>query len=101
MKEERVIKPVTGPFTDTDIDRIIEMAWEDRTPFEAIEYQFGLNEDGVKELMKSTLKFSSYKMWRKRVEASHTKHIAKRQKGITRFKSNLQRQITGNKISKR
>lgn len=87
--------------SETDIDRIIEMAWEDRTPFEAIFFQFGLKESEVKALMKSQLKFSSYKMWRKRVEASHTKHAGKRVDGISRFKSKLQRVITYNKISKR
>ena len=101
MEEKKVIKPFTGPLTSRDTDRIIEMAWEDRTPFEAIEYQFGLNEADVKALMKAKLKFSSYKMWRERVEASSTKHRAKRVNGIDRFKSDRQRQITGNKMSKR
>ena len=55
------------------IDRIIEMAWEDRTPFDAIEFQFGLKESEVKALMKSNLKFSSYKLWRKRVESYRLK----------------------------
>ena len=52
---------------ESDISRIIEMAWEDRTPFDAIEAQFGLKEQAVKELMRSNLKSSSYKSWRKRV----------------------------------
>jgi uncharacterized protein (TIGR03643 family) len=85
----------------TDIDRIIEMAWEDRTPFDAIEHQFGLNEAAVKELMKRELTFSSYIRWRKRVEACNTKHRSKRNPAINRFKCNLQRTITGNKRSKR
>jgi uncharacterized protein (TIGR03643 family) len=84
-----------------EVDRIIEMAWEDRTPFEAIEFQFGLNEAAVKELMKKELKFSSYKLWRKRVENCKTKHGLKRISGIDRFKCNLQRSISHNKISKR
>jgi uncharacterized protein (TIGR03643 family) len=83
------------------IDRIIEMAWEDRTPFEAIYYQFGLRESDVKALMKKQLKFSSYKLWRSRVEACKTKHIKKRVVGIDRFKCNLQRHISSNKLSKR
>ena len=87
--------------TDADTDRIIEMAWEDRTPFEAIYYQFGLTEDRVKELMKKTLKFSSYTLWRTRVEHCHTKHAKKRSGSISRFKCDRQRAISNNKISKR
>ena len=83
------------------IDRIIEMAWEDRTPFDAIFHQFGLKESDVKALMKRELKFSSYKLWRERVENCKTKHAKKRVDGIDRFKCNLQRTITSNKISKR
>ena len=52
-------------FTPIDLDRIIEMAWEDRTPFDAIKFQFGINEADVKALMKKQLKFSSYKLWRR------------------------------------
>ena len=63
--------------------------------------QFGLSEANVKALMKKQLKFSSYKLWRKRVENCKTKHAAKRLQGIDRFKCNLQRIITHNKISKR
>jgi uncharacterized protein (TIGR03643 family) len=84
-----------------EIDRIIEMAWEDRTPFDAIQYQFGLAEADVKALMKKELKFSSYRLWRERVESCATKHAKKRVEGIDRFKCNLQRSITNNKISKR
>ncbi len=84
-----------------DINRIIEMAWEDRTPFEAIKFQFELSEADVKALMKKELKFSSYKLWRERVENCKTKHTKKRVDGIDRFKCNLQRSITNNKISKR
>ncbi len=83
------------------LDRIIEMAWEDRTPFDAIRYQFGLSEAEVKALMKKELKFSSYILWRKRVESCKTKHLAKRVDGIDRFKCSLQRSISNNKISKR
>ena len=91
----------TIPLSEKDTDRIIEMAWEDRTPFEAIEFQFGLKEADVKKLMKKSMKFSSYKMWRERVEGSNTKHAKTRVQGIERFKSKLQRAITMNKISKR
>jgi len=98
------LQPVIAPkevLTDTDTDRIIEMAWEDRTPFEAIYYQFGLTEDRVKELMKKTLKFKSYTLWRTRVENCHTKHAKKRSTSISRFKCDRQRAISNNKISKR
>ncbi|WP_304198157.1 TIGR03643 family protein [Flavobacterium alvei] len=83
------------------IDRIIEMAWEDCTPFDALKFQFGLAEADVKALMKKELKFSSYKLWRKRVEDCKTKHLAKRIEGIDRFKCNRQRAISNNKITKR
>lgn len=86
--------------TDADKDRIIEMAWEDRTPFDAIEFQFGLKEADVKALMKKELKFSSYKLWRERVENCKTKHSKKRLDEIDRFKCSRQK-LTGNKISKR
>ena len=87
--------------TPKQIDRIIEMAWEDRTPFDAIKAQFALGEDSVKALMKKELKFSSYVLWRERVENCKTKHTAKRNDEIDRFKSTSQKQITNNKISKR
>ena len=87
--------------SDIQIDRIIEMAWEDRTPFDAIKFQFGLAEADVKALMKKELKFSSYKLWRERVENCKTKHVSKRLDGIDRFKCNLQRSISNNKISNR
>ncbi len=87
--------------TDEDTYRVIEMAWEDRTPFDAIFTQFGLREDQVKALMKKELKFSSYRLWRARVENCSTKHLHKRNPEIDRFKCNLQRTISGNKISKR
>ena len=88
-------------FSLIDTDRIIEMAWEDRTPFDAIEFQFGLNEASVKAFMKKNLKPGSYRLWRKRVEHCKTKHAKKRIAGIDRFKCNLQRNISMNKISKR
>lgn len=84
-----------------DIDRVIEMAWEDRTPFDAIEAQFGLNESQVINLMRREMKSSSFRMWRARVQGRNTKHKAKRSSDIDRFKCTLQKQITLNKISKR
>ena len=84
-----------------DIDRIIEMAWEDRTPFEAIEFQFGLSEKDVIELMRANSKPSSFKMWRKRMKGRTTKHSSLRVDGIDRFKCTLQRAVSMNKISKR
>tara|TARA_Y100000768_G_C23420526_1_gene425913 strand:- start:182 stop:421 length:240 start_codon:yes stop_codon:yes gene_type:complete len=71
----------------SDISRIIEMAWEDRTPFDAIEEAYGLSEKEVKELMKSELKISSYKLWRKRVTGRKTKHLEKRDFLVGRGKS--------------
>ena len=64
--------------TDADISRIVEMAWEDRTTFDAIELQFGLNESAVVELMRSQMKTSSFRMWRKRMKGRVTKHAALR-----------------------
>lgn len=86
----------------TDIDRIIEMAWEDRTPFEAITYQFGLSEGEVIQLMRNLLHPSSFKRWRTRVNSGVSqKHLKKRGIEVQRFKSNQQRLITNNQISKR
>lgn len=86
--------------TDREIDRIIEMAWEDRTPFEAIENQFGISEAQVIKLMRKELKQSSFKMWRKRVNSGVSqKHLKKRSSEINRFKCSRQRSISLNKIS--
>ncbi len=85
-----------------DIDRVIEMAWEDRTPFEAIEFQFGLPEKEVIALMRRELKRSSFNLWRKRVNSGISqKHLQKREESISRFKCTRQRGISLNKISKR
>jgi len=92
----------TKGFTERELDRIIEMAWEDRTPFEAILFQFGLPEKEVIKLMRGNLKQSSFKRWRKRVNSRVSqKHLYKRCAEITRFKCSRQRAISGNKISKR
>ncbi len=85
-----------------DIDRIIEMAWEDRTPFEAIYVQFDFSEAAVIKLMRRELRRSSFNLWRKRVNSGVSqKHGKKRNADITRFKCSLQRTISMNKISKR
>jgi uncharacterized protein (TIGR03643 family) len=90
-----------SPLTEEDTDRIIEMAWEDRTPFDAIKMQFKMSEKEVIELMRSYMKRSSFAMWRKRVQGRTTKHLAKRETEIDRFKCSRQRTISRNKISKR
>jgi uncharacterized protein (TIGR03643 family) len=87
--------------TDQQTNRIIEMAWEDRTPFEAILTQFGLREDDVIRLMRRELKPASWRMWRARVQGRATKHQVKSAVDDARFKSKMQRSITGNKIAKR
>lgn len=85
-----------------DIDRVIEMAWEDRTPFEAIKVQFALAEADVVVLMRRELKRSSFNLWRKRVNSGVSqKHAIKRNQAIDRFKCSRQKTITMNKISKR
>jgi uncharacterized protein (TIGR03643 family) len=83
-------------------DRIIEMAWEDRTPFEAIYAQFGVSEAEVIAMMRRSLKRTSFNLWRKRVNSGISKkHIVKRNPEISRFKCSRQRTISLNKISKR
>ena len=85
-----------------DINRIIEMAWEDRTPFEAIYFQFKTTESQVIEIMRLNLKRSSFNLWRKRVnDGVSQKHLKKRSTEINRFKCTLQRSVSMNKISKR
>ena len=86
----------------TNTDRIIEMAWEDRTPFEAIKVQFDYSEADVIHLMRRELKRSSFNLWRKRVNSGISqKHAKKRNPEIDRFKCSRQRAISLNKISKR
>ena len=70
--------------SEDDLSRVIEMAWEDRTPFEAIEYQFGLNEKAVIDLMRNQLKRRSFKLWRSRVSGKATKHKSKRPDSVLR-----------------
>lgn len=88
--------------SDIAVDRIIEMAWEDRTPFEAILYQFGLTEKEIIKIMRNELKEKSFKLWRKRVNSGPSqKHEMKRDQDITRFRCSRQKSISSNKISKR
>lgn len=86
---------------DQDVDRIIEMAWEDRTPFDAITFQFSLPEKEVITLMRQEMKKRSFKMWRARVQGRSTKHAKKRTFSEGRHKCSRQKQITHNKMAKR
>lgn len=89
-------------FTPREFDRIIEMAWEDRTPFEAIKFQFNLAEKDVIKIMRTHLKVTSFKRWRKRVNSGTSlKHLKKRDPEMMRFKCSRQKGISGNRISKR
>ncbi|MEO9570163.1 MAG: TIGR03643 family protein [Polaribacter sp.] len=87
--------------TAKEIDRIIEMAWEDRTTFDAIQHQFRISEVKVIILMRNNLKPSSFRLWRKRGQGRSTKHQAKRTFIKGRFKCSRQNTISNNKISKR
>lgn len=84
-----------------DVDRIIEMAWEDRTPFDAILSQFGITEGETIELMRRNMKQSSFKMWRARVQGRSTKHSKKAPEDLLTFKSRMQSAIAMNKMPKR
>ena len=84
-----------------EIDRIIQMAWEDRTPFEAIKFQFDLSEKEVIQLMKKEMTEKNWRKWRARVQGRKTKHLKLRLEGVNRFKCSRQRNISGNRISKR
>lgn len=95
------MKTLTIVLNQKDTDRVIEMAWEDRTPFEAIKFQFGLTEKDVITLMRLQLKPSSFRLWRKRAQRVSHKHLRKQPDDMLTFKCNAQRQITLNKISKR
>lgn len=87
--------------TSIEIDRIIEMAWEDRTTFDAIQFQFGLTEQEVITLMRQNMKPKSFRLWRSRVQGRKTKHQKLRTFDTGRFKCSRQKQISNNKISKR
>ena len=92
----------TKKYSLVEIDRIIEMAWEDRTPFKAIYIQFDLSEKNLIKLMRDHLKESSFKLWRKRIHSGVSKkHLHKRAPNISKFRCYRQKLISGNKISKR
>lgn len=84
--------PPNDPPSPADVSRVIEMAWEDRTPFEAIERQFGLKETAVVALMRRELKLRSFKMWRERMTGRATKHASMRQPGAPRHRASHTRQ---------
>ncbi|MFV1885490.1 MAG: TIGR03643 family protein [Balneola sp.] len=84
-----------------EVDRIIGMAWEDRTPFEAIEAQFGLSEEEVIDFMRRNLKRQSWKRWRERVSGRSTKHRNLRSDEVKRFVCPAQNSITNNRIAKK
>ena len=86
------LKTVLTALTEGDISRIVEMAWEDRTAFEAIEAQFGLNESAVIDLMRLHMKPSSFRMWRKRMAGRATKHVALRGAAYLRHRASHTRQ---------
>ena len=81
---------MSNKFTESEISRIVEMAWEDRTPFEAIEQQFGISESETIKIMRKHMKRSSFKMWRERVTSRKTKHQALRSDEVNRFVSPMQ-----------
>lgn len=84
-------------FSDRDIDRIIQMCWEDRTPFDAIKSQFEISEKEIISIMRNNLKEKSFLNWRKRVDNRKTKHNALSDYDKKRFKSKSQRQISFNR----
>ena len=88
----RSLKEALPRLTEADISRIVEMAWEDRTAFEAIEAQFGLNESAVVALMRLQMKPPSFRMWRKRMAGRVTKHAALRSVDVTRHRASHTRQ---------
>ena len=75
---------ISNKFTEDQLSRIIEMAWEDRTPFEAIESNFGLNESAVIHLMRRHVKPNTFRLWRKRVSGRKTKHQSLRSPDVSR-----------------
>lgn len=71
-------------FTESELSRIVEMAWEDRTPFEALEQSFSLNEAAVIRVMRKQIKPSSFRLWRQRVTSRKTKHLMLRSSDVSR-----------------
>lgn len=89
---EQLMKPIPkSQFSPTEVDRIIQMAWEDRTSFDAIRSQFGLSPGDVIQLMRRELKPSSFRLWRERTAGRKTKHVAKRGFAVGRFRCPTQR----------
>ena len=88
----RSLKAAMPLLSEADVSRIVEMAWEDRTAFEAIELQFGLNESAVVSLMRLQMKPSSFRMWRKRMAGRTTKHAALRSVEVARHRATHSRQ---------
>lgn len=86
---------------DLSVDRIIEMAWEDRTPFDAIKAQFGVPEADVIALMRQEMHPRNWRKWRARVQGRATKHLAIREEDVSRFKCSRQRDVSFNRVSKR
>ena len=84
MPESAVKNPLVRDFSPSELSRIVEMAWEDRTPFEAIEFNFGLNESAVISLMRQQVKARSFHLWRKRVTSRKTKHQSLRSPDVSR-----------------
>lgn len=97
MNARKIIKQ--QQLSPQDIDRIIQMAWEDRTPFGAIEAQFGVSESQTIELMRYEMKPSSFRMWRRRVQGRATKHRKKRGFRAGRHRCSRQRSISSNQVS--
>ena len=79
--------------TQADSSRIVEMAWEDRTPFEAIEHQFGLSESEVIKLMRSEVTKGAFRRWRARVSGRKTKHRKLRPQEVTRHQSSTHNNV--------
>lgn len=106
-KNQTLAMPPAEQLTNNELeaiieDRVIEMAWEDRTPFEAIFVQFGYKESDVIAIMRKCLKRNSFNLWRKRVNSGVSqKHAVMRSKNIERFRCKRQKAISNNKISKR
>lgn len=85
------MKPNPADYAPEDLDRLIMMAWEDRTPFDAIKYQFGLSENQTIQLMRQIQDPKTFKRWRQRVTGRKTKHRTKRSSDVNRFKSSDQK----------
>lgn len=101
MKLYKDMPEHTTTLKPEEIDRVVEMAWEDRTPFDVIKSQFGLSEQQTIAVMREEMKPSSFRMWRKRVHGRVTKHLKLSDIHDFRFKSSSQKAISANKISKR